>query len=174
MYDCINNINSEYLIYVQEDMLLIDTINEDVVTYLVNYMNDNKIDFLMSYIRLNKTFISKSQYDGYDFYKTKGHYIQPAIWKKELFTKIINLNISLKEYETYIANNITESANCYAITYTKTKDVSVPTIYFPHIHSIVAGKWAFKRYPQLQPLVESYGIDTTTRGISDDWILTLF
>jgi len=60
--------------------------------------------------------------------------------------------------------------NCYAIKYTKSNDVSIPTLYFPHIHAMCGGKWTFKRYPQLKTLLESYNIDTTSRGICNSWM----
>ena len=163
-------INSDYFIYLQEDWLLIDTIDNDKVTYLVNYMKDNAIEFMMSYKRENTSFIEKSIYDGYDFFKIRGHYFQPAIWNKKLFMKILNIDVGLSDYESSIVNTITESAKCYSIIYTMTRDVSIPTLYFPHMHAINHGKWTFIRYPQLKGLLETYGIDTTTRGVSNDWI----
>lgn len=163
-------INSDYFIYLQEDWLLTNTIDEEKVKYLVNYMKDKAIDFMMSYRRGRAEYIDKSIYDGYAFFKIEGHYFQPAIWNKKLFMKILDLDIPLRDCESSIVNNVTESAKCYSIIYTKGRDVSIPTLYFPHMHAINNGKWTFIRYPQLKSLVESYGIDTTTRGISNEWI----
>jgi len=166
----INTINSDYFIYLQEDWLLIDTIDNGKVTYLVNYMKDNAIDFMMSYIRKEATFIEKSIYEGYEFFKIKGHFFQPAIWNKKLFMKILDLDISLKNYEEDIVNNITENAKCYSIIYTITNDVSIPTLYFPHMHAINKGKWTFIKYPCLKALIEEYDIDTSSRGIDTTWL----
>jgi hypothetical protein len=168
--ECLELIDSEYLIYLQEDWLLIDTIDSEKITYLVEYMKENKIEFMMSYTRKENKFIEKSKYEGYDFVKIRGHYMQPAIWQKKLFMKIINLNIPMSKYELSMANSITENAKCYAIKYTKSNDISIPTLYYPHIHAITEGKWTFVKYPQLKALVESYGIDTTTRGINTTWL----
>jgi hypothetical protein len=166
----INTINSDYFIYLQEDWLLIDTIDNGKVAYLVNYMKDNAIDFMMSYIRKEATFIEKSIYEGYEFFKIKGHFFQPAIWNKKLFMKILDLDISLKNYEEDIVNNITENAKCYSIIYTITNDVSIPTLYFPHMHAINKGKWTFIKYPCLKALIEEYDIDTSSRGIDTTWL----
>jgi len=166
----INTINSDYFIYLQEDWLLIDTIDNGKVTYLVNYMKDNAIDFMMSYIRKEATFIEKSIYEGYEFFKIKGHFFQPAIWNKKLFIKILDLDIPLKNYEEDIVNNITENAKCYSIIYTITNDVSIPTLYFPHMHAINKGKWTFIKYPCLKALIEEYDIDTSSRGIDTTWL----
>ena len=164
-------IDSDYLIYLQEDWLVINDIDDEKITYLVHYMKDNAIEFMMSYTRGREEFIEKSKYDGYDFFKINGHYMQPAIWEKKLFMKIINMNVNISEYESNIVNSITANANCYAIKYTKTHDVSIPTLYYPHMHAICGGKWTFVKYPKLKELVESYGIDTTSRGINETWIV---
>ena len=168
--ECLELVDSEYFIYLQEDWLLIDTIDETKVLYLIQYMKDNTIEFMMSYSREEETFVEKSKYEDYDFVKIRGHYMQPAIWDKKLFMKLINLNIPLKEYELTLANTITERANCYAIKYTKSRDVSIPTLYYPHMHAIVGGKWTFPKYPQLKALVMSYGINPTTRGVDTMWL----
>jgi len=162
-------IDSEYFMYIQEDWLLIDKIDNEKVTYIVDYMKSHHVEFIMSYIRGKEQFISKSKYDDYSFFKVSGHYMQPAIWSKSLFDKVLTLNIGIGEYEI-APNRITENSKCYAIKYCKTRDVSIPTLYFPHIHAICGGEWTFVRYPQLKKLVESYGIDTTTRGICKKWI----
>jgi len=166
----VDAINSDYFIYLHEDWLLTDTLDKEKVRYLVNYMKDKAIEFMMSYPRGRLEHIDKSIYDGYDFFKIEGHYFQPAIWNKHLFMKILHLDIPLRDCESGIVNNITERAICYSIIYTNGRDVSIPTLYFPHMHAINNGKWTFIRYPQLKSLVESYGIDTTTRGISNEWI----
>jgi hypothetical protein len=98
------------------------------------------------------------------------HFFQPAIWNKKLFMKILDLDISLKNYEEDIVNNITENAKCYSIIYTITNDVSIPTLYFPHMHAINKGKWTFIKYPCLKALIEEYDIDTSSRGIDTTWL----
>lgn len=166
----IEMIDSDYILYIQEDWLLTYNIDSEKVEYILKYMRDNSIDFIMSYSRGHEQFIEKSEYENYDFIKIRGHYFQPAIWSKELFTKIINLNIQMNQNESGAAFDITVNSNCYCIRYTKSRDVSIPTFYFPHMHAICAGKWTFIRYPQLKEMVESYGIDTTTRGVCTNWI----
>jgi hypothetical protein len=167
--ECLELIDSEYIIYLQEDWLLIDSIDGEIITYLVEYMKDNAIEFMMSYPRGYTTFVEQSKYEGYAFAKVTGHHMQPAIWDKKLFMKIINLNIPMSLFESILANTITENAKCYAIIYTKSHHISIPTLYYPHMHAINTGKWTFVRYPQLKAFVESYGIDTTTRGVDALW-----
>lgn len=137
-------------------------------------MKDNSIDFMMSYTYNGEIgeFKGKSKYDNYEFRKITCHYMQPAIWEKRLFMKILNLDIPLSIAESSLPVSITRNANCYAIKYTMSPDVSIPTLYFPHMHAIFNGQWTFIRYPQLKALVESYGIDTSTREITHGWITT--
>jgi hypothetical protein len=174
--DCVDLFDSEYFLYIHEDWLLIDYIDTNIINYLLDFMFKNKVDFLMSYIRDNGLPEYKNQipipsiYDGYEFRKIIGHYLQPAIWNKNLFKKIIALNVTMNNGELKIVNDITESANCYGIIWTKTQHRSTTTLYFKHIHSIHGGKWLLIKYPyKLLPLLESYGIDYRIRGISPNW-----
>jgi hypothetical protein len=164
--------NYEYVLYLQEDWLLIDNICSDKINYLTSFMKEKGCEFLMSDIR--EKWIEEqipTIYEDYEFQRINGHWMQPAIWKKTLLDKIVVNDIALKDYELKEAYEITKSVLCYVVRNTRFKEVSTRTLYFPHMHSIVGGKWTFLKYPTLKALVESYGIDTSTRGINKTWIV---
>lgn len=169
----LDKIDSKYLIYLQEDYLLVDYINEEKILYCINFMDENKVDFMMSYITWDIIYGMpiKSKYEDYLFVKIKGHYNQPAIWTKEFFSKMVDLDITLPEIESTKSYNLSNNANCYAIIYIKSKDVSIPTLYFPHMHAINTKKWTFIRYPELKELLQSYNVNTNIIGICENWII---
>ena len=171
----LKEINDVYIFYIQEDWLLIDNIVISRIEWLLNFMEKNNVDFMMSYTTGKQTYqpIIKTDYHDYDIIKIKGHWLQPAVWKYTLFEKVVNLNISLKQLESKIVDDITESANCYSIVYNKNTYVSIPTFFFPHIHSIVNGEWTFNKYPNLKKIIESFEIDTTLRNINNTWLVDL-
>ena len=45
------------------------------------------------------------------------------------------------------------------------------SLIFPHYHVICDGLWNFKKYPTLKVLLETFDIDTTTRGVHTWWEL---
>jgi len=169
----ISSLSDQYIIYVHEDWLLIDSIHVDILEYLVNYMNENECNFLMSYTNGIRSENIKSSLDDYDFVKIHYHWLQPAIWSKDTFVKLCNLNPQRPvDAEGPGTAELMSKENCYAIINTKfEKDISTRTIYYPHIHAINRGNWTFLKYPFLKAIVESYGVDTTKRGVDDSWIV---
>jgi hypothetical protein len=164
--------NYEYVLYLQEDWLLIDNMCPDKISYLTLFMKEKGCEFLMSDIR--QRWIESpipTIYEDYEFQRINGHWMQPAIWKKTLLDRIVENDIAMKDYELKEAYEITKSVICYAIRNVRFKEVSTRTLYFPHMHSIVGGNWTFIKYPTLKALVESYGIDTSRRGVDKTWIL---
>jgi len=166
---CLQTIKTDYVLYIQEDWLLIDEMVPEKLTYLTEYMQERHIDFLMCYERGHVSEWTPSIYPDYTFCKIQGHYFQPALWKYDILMRILEMNIPMYENEN-AANLVTQHANCYAIVYNKSRDRSIPALYFPHMHAIHNGRWTFIKYPGLKAFVESFGIDTSTRGVSDNWI----
>jgi hypothetical protein len=168
---CLETIDSDYLIYIQEDWLLIDSMSAEIVDYCLGFMKVFKCDFLMSYPNNVREGEYKSKYDNYIFIKIFSHYFQPGIWKKSLLNEICSLNIPINENESEKCFNLTKERNCFA-TYNTAYPyyMSTRSLFFPHMHAIYQGKWTFTKYPCLKALVEAYGIDTSTRQIDSSWI----
>lgn len=169
---CLDTIDTEYLIYLQEDWLLIDSLSKERIEYCVDFMKEYSCEFLMSLPNNSEDSYYDIDYDGYRFIKIFNHYLQPAIWKKTLLDEFCLLDIPIKEAETEKCYMLTKERNCFA-TYSTNylKEFSTRSFFFPHMHAIVQGKWTFIKYPCLKALVEAYGIDTTTRGIDTDWLI---
>jgi len=170
---CLEAYDFDYLIYIQEDWLLIDSIQPERVEHCLDFMKQFKCEFLMTYPWNNTADFVRSNYESYIFVKQFSHYFQPGIWKKSLLYDVCSLNVSIQEYESDKCFNLTKDRNCYGV-YCKIsdKDLSTRGFFFPHMHAIVQGKWTFVKYPCLKALVESYGIDTSKREIDTSWTPT--
>jgi len=170
--ECVKYIPTEYIVYLQEDWLLIDTMDERKVQYLVTFMKDNKCEFIMAGIRQKITSDPiPTPYESYILQRINGHWMQPAIWKKTLFEELTLLDIPLSKVEVGAAYEITKKAICYAVINTRFHEQSPRALYFPHMHSICGGKWTFLKYPTLKGLVESFGIDTSLREVDPMWLV---
>lgn len=169
---CLETIQSDYLLYIQEDWLLIDSLDKERIEYCIKFMKFFKCEFLMSYPNNVREGGIGSEYENYVFLKIFSHYFQPAIWKKSLLHEICSLNTSLKDNESELCFSITKSRNCCAMYNTlHDNHRTTRSFFFPHMHAIVEGKWTFLKYPCLKSLIEAYGIDTTTRGIDTKWTI---
>jgi hypothetical protein len=169
---CLDTINSDYVIHLQEDWLLIDSLSKERIEYCIDFMKKYSCEFLVSLPWKQENLYYDIGYDGYRFIKVDSHYLQPAIWKKSLLDEFCLLDVPLRDAESEKCFSFTRGRNCFATYTTKyPKDVSTRSFLFPHIHAIYQGKWTFIKYPCLKALVESYGIDTTTRGVDNSWII---
>jgi hypothetical protein len=169
---CLETIESDHLIYIQEDWLLIDSLCKNKLEHCLEFMKDFNCEFLMSYAWNNRDEIYISdEYNNYAFMKMFSHYFQPAIWKKSLLYTLCNLNGSIAEYESEKYFNITKDRNCFGVHCLKNdKQISTRSFFFPHVHAIYQGKWTFYKYPCLKAIVDAYGVDTSARAIDYNWI----
>ena len=168
----LNLLPSEYIVYLQEDWLLIEPLKLDVFEYLLEFMECKDSEFLMSYAWDNtNTDDISTIYDGYILQPMPhGHLMHPAIWKKSLLEKICEKPLTLKNYEGS-TRDLTRDHNCYCVTNTNNYiGLITKSLFFPHYHALNGGRWVFKRFPELQELLESYGIDTSIREIETEWM----
>jgi hypothetical protein len=168
----LNLLPSEYIIYLQEDWLLIEPLKLDIFEYLLEFMECKECEFLMCFgwDNYNKDY-SSCMYEDYILEKMpRGHMFFPAIWKKTLLEKICKNRLELKNYEGS-TRDLTRDHNCYCVTNIKNPNhIKTKSLFFPHYHALNGGRWVFNRFPELKELLESYGIDTSTREIETEWM----
>ena len=165
-------IDCEYLFYLQEDWLLTGKINVDCLNNCLSFMKRRDCEFMMSYIgnALEETVISP--FPTILYQRIKCHFLQPAIWKKSLLVELVSLGKPLAEAEKEECTRLTSCRNCFCVfNEADMTHLTTKSFLMPHMHAIVGGKWTFSKYPDLKALVESYGIDTTTRGIDTTWMM---
>jgi hypothetical protein len=173
----LKEITEDYVIYLQEDWLLINDLCEDRTEMLAHFMKAKSCEFLVSYPcpTMDKYYTEVTpsfEIGSILFFKRPFHNMQPAIWKKSLLEEICALPIKISEYEGDKVNSITSQRNCFGVKskyYPTHYSVSSPL--FPHIHAVCGGNWTFLKYPTLKVILELLGVDTTTRDINTTFFL---
>lgn len=172
----LSNISEEYVLFIHDDWLLINNINTNIISEMVNFMKVYNCSFLLSYSHISVTSKQEGIFSGYDdyyYYKESSHIFQPAIWKKSVLEMFCNLNKSKVQNEDSDCLNFMSQFNCYSVQNIKTVTSlrTTNSLMFPHMHALSQGLWNFTKYPILKPFLESFGIDTNTRGIHSWWEL---
>tara|TARA_R110000744_G_C19355208_1_gene560771 strand:+ start:1233 stop:1988 length:756 start_codon:yes stop_codon:yes gene_type:complete len=178
---CIKEVEEEYCIYVSEDYVLCDNVDEQRIKEFKKILRENPS---LSFIRLMRGGV----YDGpFEKHSDNLYYVpqnkeyfytnQAALWRTEDLKKIHDLgpdlHIANKDWQNsfeYQATKICNELNiqglfCY---YGENKrgiyhyDSSI----FPHISTaLVKGKWNMSEYPiEMGKLVKQYNIDLMKRG----------
>lgn len=112
-----------------------------------------------------------SNYENYSFFKEIDHCFQPAIWKKSTLEELCQLNKQVNQNEDPDTRKLMCTKNCYCIQNTKTMNSigTINSLFYPHMHAICQGQWTFIKYPELKELMESFGVNTTNRGVNTWW-----
>jgi len=182
----IADIREEYCIYISEDYILYENIDEDLISEYMKILEQEKN---LSFIRFVKggivdlNYLQYQNYDNlYELYNFLPYFYtnQAAIWKTRDLEKIHqegpNLHIGNTDYENSFEFQATKTCEhlgikgvfCY---YGEPKrgmyhhDSQV----FPHIcTALVKGKWNIAEYKEeLMPLLTQYQINIDERGAFD-------
>lgn len=175
--NCLNQLSYEYILFLHEDWLPIGNIKEDILNSMIKFMKEYECNYLLAYSHISTTSRQSGIFSGYKdyyYYKENNHVFQPAIWNKYVFEEFCyKLNKTKHQNEDRDCLNFMSNRNCYSIQNieTVTRLRTTNSIFFPHMHALSEGLWNFKRYPSLKSFLESYGIDTSTRGTHSWWEL---
>jgi hypothetical protein len=170
--DALNYFNINNFIYLQEDFILYDKVNDNKLISLTETLNNS--DF--SFIRLIKSgSLNENKYDDnlyfiepciFDIFS-----MQPTIWKTSDYIKIMK---SVKEkkwletenYRNYMCNNNISGLYYYNEEPKRGGNHYDSSIY-PYIATaLVKGKWNLSEYKkELGTLLEQYNIDKDLRGV---------
>jgi hypothetical protein len=173
----LKEISSDYVLFIHEDWLPTGDTNGKIVDDMTAFMGTRNIDFLLSYAHISTTSIQQGidiGYPGYYAFKEQNHIFQPAIWKHSTFlafTEALNKGKNQNEDEDCL--NFMRKKACYSVQNLATV-LSLRTtnaLFFPHMHALSQNLWHSRKYPGLLPLIQSYGIDTSTRGAHTWWEL---
>jgi hypothetical protein len=175
---CLNNIKNEYILFLHEDWIPIDNINNGILNELTSFMKVEKCSFLLSYthysVVLNGSYKRiKYKDDVYIFdISSHGHVFQPAIWDKKTFIEFCKLAKTKNQNEDAECLSFMRTKKCLStgsIDPNLIKSITTRSVFFPHMHILSQGLWNFKKYPTLKCLLECFNIDTTTRGVHSWW-----
>ena len=183
---CIAQIPEMLCIYVSEDYILYDDIEEELIREYVELLQDDKE---LSFIRLvkggivNLDYLKYENYENlYELYNFLPYFYtnQAAVWRTRDLEKIHqegpNLHIGNPDYENSFEFQATHTCEqlgikgvfCY---YGEPKRgiYHYDSKVFPHIcTALVKGKWNLGEYKEeLTPLLTQYNINTDERGVFD-------
>lgn len=174
----IDKIETDTLIYMQEDFILYDFIQKDLIKKAIEILeNDKEISFIR-FIKCGelineeyeKPFYRHTHITKNPHYSINSYSMQPTLWKKE---KLKELVIKTKEEKWFESMNYTKSMNeleIYGLYVYQEEERVGGHFYsniFPYIATaLVRGKWNFSEYPKrMKDFFDEYLIDFNTRGI---------
>ena len=174
---CLSEINDDYILFLHEDWLPINFINLDILNKMTTFMKKQNCGFLLSYSHISRTSTQEGIFTGfkdYYYYAEDNHIFQPAIWNKNVFIEFCSvLNKSKHQNEDNECLNFMRSKNCCSVQNRETVTTfrTTNSLLFPHMHALSEGLWNFTKYPALKSFLESFGVDTNTRGTHTWWEL---
>jgi hypothetical protein len=177
VWNCIKELKYKYILFLHDDWIPIGNVFNETLNNMVDFMTKYSCDFLLSYSHISVTSKQEGINSGikdYYFYKESSHIFQPAIWKRDTFIDFcFTLNKKKTENEDGDCLRFMSNKNCWSIQNreTVTSLRTTNSLFYPHMHVLSQGLWNFTKYPTLKILLESYNIDTSTRGVHSWWEL---
>ena len=173
----LDEINDEYILFLHEDWLPIAHVKNEILQDMINFMNEQSCGFLLSFshiTRVSKQDGSPTGYNGYYYYKEPHHLFQPGIWNKKIFINFCcDLNKTKHQNEDTECLDYMSNKNCMSVQNKETVLTlrTTNSLFFSHMHALSEGLWNFTKYPTLKEFLETFGIDTDSRGIHSWWEL---
>jgi len=174
---CLTEINDDYVLFLHEDWLPINNIRLDVLNRMTEFMESQNCGFLLSYSHIFTTSSQKGIFTGFEnyyYYPEGNHVFQPAIWNKKVFIEFCSvLNKSKHQNEDRDCLIFMNKKNCWSVQNRETVTTlrTTNSLLFPHMHALSEGLWNFTKYPTLKGFLETFGVDTSTRGTHSWWEL---
>jgi len=171
-----NNVKTEYMIYMQEDFFLYDTVNTEELEYITNFLDET----IVSYVRLIKCGditqipikekIYWVQTPNLQHNSITSVSFQPTLWKTEDYIKVYRNTPYTKFQEGIEFAKTMNKLNYYAAYYynqeSKRGSMHWNSSIFPYIATaIIKGKWNITEYAtELGSILNQYNIDINIRG----------
>lgn len=180
MNKILKELSSEYILFIHEDWIPTGDTSGKKLDDMTSFMSSRNIDYLLSYAHITTTSIQQPidigypEYPGYYAFKENAHVFQPAIWKRSTFIEFTeSLNKGKSQNEDEDCLNFMRARACYSVQKLATVLTfrTTNSLFYPHMHALTRDQWNSRKYPGLLPLIQSYGIDTSTRGAHPWWDL---
>jgi len=171
-----NNIQTEYMIYMQEDFFLYDNINTEELKYITDFLDEN----IVSCVRLikcgqvteipikEKIYWIQEPNTLHDSVTSVS--FQPTIWKTKDYVELYR-NTAYTKFQEGIEFAKTMNKLNYRAAYYYNKEPKRGGMHwdssiFPYIATaVVKGKWNFREYTsELDLILNQYKIDADVRG----------
>jgi hypothetical protein len=170
--NALEKFNVENFIYLQEDFILYNQVNDKKILDMVDYLNTTDHSFirLIKSGNLNSKLVSKNLYEiessNNDIFS-----MQPTIWKTKDYIRIMRNVMEKKWLETKNYQNYMKNNNIVGLYYFNNEPKRGLNHHdselYPYVATaLVKGKWNLSEYrSELLPLIEHYNIDINKRGI---------
>ena len=168
----LTEIDFDFFIYLQEDFILYNNVNEEKILDLINFLNNSEYSFirLIKSGNLNSNKVHENLYEiesnNSDIFS-----MQPTIWKTDDYLKIMEGVKEEKWLETPHYRYFMIQNNLKGLYYYDNENKRGMNHYdssiYPYIATaLVKGKWNLSEYQkELFPLIQKYKIDINKRGI---------
>jgi len=169
----LSRIDTEYLIYSQEDYILYNNVNLDLLNESIELLNNNKDIMFIRLIRSGLTGNEEEYNDNFVKLDNQHEYFystQITLWRKECLEKMFKLSktkhITEESKNSKFLKLIGGIGVCSKLGNEKVGG-HYNSIIYPYIATaIVKGKWNFTEYgDKLDVLLNNYNIDKNKRGI---------
>ena len=168
------NIDSEYIVFDHEDMMLYEKANLNMINDALNSMYINNIDSVRFIKNINAKYNKLDDISSMEIIDPKSDWIfsiQPSIWKKDKLISILkkNLNVNIWDLE-YKSQRVVRKLNIQiGVLAGNCKQRGMyhcDSEYYPYIATaLFKGKWTISEYEkELSILFDKYNIDPLIRG----------
>jgi hypothetical protein len=169
--ESLEQIDTKYFIYMQEDFILLDKPNINKIKYYIDFLDRTNYSFV-KFIANDLTGFNNIESDLFDIPAGHEHFfcMQACLWKKEEFIKLFNTTkaISFGEYPQYsLASRRLGMKGSFVYNGQPKRGLHhYDSFVFPVIATaIVKKKWNISEYKyELDVLSKKYNIDMSIRG----------
>ena len=170
--NALNNIDTEYVLYSQEDYLLYDYVDTRELQRILDYMNANK---RIGFVRLIQNSILNTQPVNEFLVEMSSDILfyfstQATIWRKDIFRELFlttNTKLLRDEAEnSSFLKALKTRGCCTTFSGERVNDYHYKSIIYPYICTgLVNGAWNCSEYStELEAVFKEYNIDRTIRG----------
>lgn len=140
---CLSTVETEYVIYCQDDYFLTQRISNSKIKELIQNMQDIKLDYLRlySYPKANKKIDGYNELKWLNLDRTYDVNMYPGIWKTSFLKNAFNLNVDIWHLEVSLTSfAVSNEARC----------AMVNANIFPFLDVVEKGKLHYKAWKYLK------------------------
>jgi hypothetical protein len=180
-------LQTDYVLFLHEDWIPVAPVSMERLEEIAAFMKQKGIGCILSFHNFGcdldcshtqlpgkKKEFEETQDKAYKYQNEPHHFFQPAMWDRERFLLYTHRLLKTKhQNEDLDSLYFWSLQNCWSVQNMETQSTirTMNSYMYPHIHALSEGKWNLTKYPTLKPLLESYGLETETRGDHPWWEL---
>ncbi len=180
-------LTSRYVLFLHEDWIPVGPVSMSRLEDVATFMCSKDINCMLSFhnfgcnLDCKHTLLPEKVKEfadtmdpAYKYQNEPHHFFQPALWDRYKFIQYTTSLCKTKHQNEDLESLFFWSRqNCWSVQNMETQYTirTMNSYFYPHIHALSEGKWNLTKYPKLKPLLESYGLETESRGDHPWWEL---